>query len=319
MNDDGLFSQLKKFTHADEDHRGECHITCPKCGKESSTKKPHCSFGEKGWNCFTCGEGGSLYGLAKLLGMTPDATYKAPPARDKKKARKTPDWMKHPEIYVRQYEDHPLKYEMWDEYKTLPHSVIDRRRLGVGVLPKYSSQCRHSRLIVPIIVGTMIVGLRGRAIDCDCGKWLSAEGSTLDMMPLYGVDEIPPAAIIWIVENPIDALIISSSTETSYGVATYGVTYWRDGWTETLKSLCPKMIYVAYDNDLPGNGGAWHRQQMIDAWLLHHKQTPKSNGIRLANDLAAEKLPVKLFDWKGAPEKADIGSVFAENDKTGII
>jgi hypothetical protein len=317
-----VFGQLNEYNHSEPDQRGERHIQCPKCGHGSSPKKPHCSYNKKGWHCFVCGEGGSLTNLAQLIDMQIDKEYHAPPQKKKEKEKKSPDWMKNPEIYVRQYEEHPLAYELWDEYKLLPRDMIARHRLGVGVLPRYSSRCQHQRLIVPVIVGTMIVGLRGRAINCNCGKWLAAEGTVISMMPLYGIDEVLPGSYLWIVENPVDALMITAYSKTqSYGLATYSASYWSDTWTAQLIELKPRIIYIAYDNDLVGNGGAWRRQQMINEWLQdpRHKNIPESNGIRRANELVAAGLHVRLFDWMDASPKSDIGSLLAHSANTGIF
>lgn len=302
-----LFAALQIHLGVEPDRHGECHITCPVCGKESSPRNVHCSFNDNAYHCFVCGYSCGLTKLAELVGLG-EHNYQPVP-RQPEKPRKTPDWMKTPEKYVRTYESHPLRYELWADYKPLPVYMIEKKRLGVGVLPQYSSQCRHERLIVPIFSGTMVAGLRGRAIDCDCGKWLSASGSV--DLPLYNSDEIRINDVIFIVENPADALLICSTTVT--GVATYGVSMWHDEWTQLLIDAKPKKIYVAYDNDLPGNGGAWRRDEFEKKWLETHKKLPLSNGIRLVNRLLSAGLPTILYDWRDAEEKMDIGSLMIEN------
>ena len=303
-----MFDALKNHFGAEPDRRGECPITCPECGKESSQRNVHCSFSEKGYKCFVCGAGGSLKRLAEMVNMD-TRDYKQQQQKPKR-TRRTPEWLSVPAPYVSRYESHSRRFELWDDYKPLPSEIIERKRLGVGVLP--SSRCKHERLIVPVIAGTMIVGLRGRAIDCDCGKWLQAGGTTMDRMPLYNVEDIQYDNVIWIVENPIDALMVSAYTN-SVGVATYSVSYWHDNWTRELVDAEPKRIYIAYDNDAPGNGGAWRREEVLREWRkTHNADPPEPGGIKLANRLSDAGLPVKLHDWKDAPFKADIGSLLME-------
>jgi hypothetical protein len=308
MND--LYAALQVHLHTEPDRRGECHIPCPVCGKESKPKDPHCSFNEQGFYCFVCGASFGLWKLAELVNLD-KGDYHAPAAQRVEKPKKTPDWMKNPEQFVRTYENHPRRYELWAAYKPLPVNTIERKRLGVGVFPEYASACRHERLIVPVMLGTMIVGLRGRSINCDCGKWLSASGSV--DLPLYNSDELRYGDIIFIVENPVDALMVCSQSVT--GVATYGVTMWHDEWTKLLIDAKPRKIYVAYDNDLPGNGGAKNRWRMATKWLETHPRIPEANGVRLVNNLLDAGLPAKLYDWGDAPEKYDIGSLVIENMK----
>ena len=126
----------------------------------------------------------------------------------------------------------------------------------MGVLP--ASRCHHERLTVPVIDGSMIVGIRGRSLGCECGKWLAAGGTTLDMLPLYNCQALGTGQVVWIIENPIDALMVGERTDY-IGVATYSVSYWREAWTEALTLARPELVVIAYDNDLVGNGGALNR------------------------------------------------------------
>jgi hypothetical protein len=192
--------------------------------------------------------------------------------------------MARPDVLLERYENHPRRFEAWQAHKPVSVETIRRKRLGMGVLP--ASRCKHERLIVPILDGTMLVGLRGRAIACSCGKWLVAGGTTLEMLPLYNQEALQPGCVVWIVENPVDALLLTERTPYA-GVATYSVSYWRQAWTETLQAAQPELMIVAYDNDDPG----------------------RKNGIRLANTLLAAGLQVTLFDWGQAVYKADIGSL----------
>jgi hypothetical protein len=303
-----LLSDLVNHTHADADRHGENHIACPECGHISTPKDPHCSFSEKGWYCFSCGAGGSLQDLAKRLGLG-ERVYQAPQRMIRQEApRKAYSWMNDAESLISRYEAHTCRFERWAAYKSLTRSTIESHRLGVGVLP--ASKCKHERLILPVVDGTMVVGLRGRAIDCTCGKWLASAGWDLDLVPLYNSESLRPGCVAWIVENPVDALLIGERTPY-VGLATFSVSYWRERWLETLKAARPELVVVALDNDLPGNGGAARRQEFVQAWLRTHPKVPQANGIKLVNTLLKAGLRSVLYDWGRADNKADIGSLVA--------
>jgi hypothetical protein len=306
-----LFDQLCQRYNVRPDRRGECAITCPACGKEPKRGQVHFSFGQDGGFCFVCGFKCGLIHLAKLKGI--ETREQQQPKIEK--SYRAPNWMSSAWDYVRRFEQHPQRFELWASYKPLAHSWIQRRRLGVGVLP--SSKCPHERLIVPVISGSSVVGLRGRSMGCDCGKWLQAGGTRLESMPLY--PGLPPAdSVVWIVENPVDALMVQAMTPY-WGVATYSVAYWRDAWTDQLKAVHPRTVIVAFDNDLPGNGCGHRREQAEREWMVNHPKAmkiPESAGPRLANRLLESGLPAVLFDWKGLNTK-DVGGLLMSTPTGG--
>lgn len=281
-----LFQDLVRFTKAVSDRRQkEWHVPCPFCGKASSPKNPHASFSVDGFFCFSCGQGCSLPALAKQLGMG-DRVYQPPPPQPEK-PRQVYSWMASAERYVTEFEQHPDRFELWQAHKPVSTETIERMRLGVGVLP--ASACHHLRLIVPVIDGTMIVGLRGRRLNCRCAKWTASAGTTLDMLPLYNDQALDTGDVVWLLENPVDALMLTE--RTGYiGLATYSVVYWRLAWTDRLVRVRPELVVVAYDNDEPG----------------------KKNGARLANTLLEAGLDVVLYPWGDAPHKMDVGSMLME-------
>ncbi len=302
---DDLFTALVRHTHAVVDTRhGEYHLACPECGSESSPKHPKCSFSARGWNCFVCGAHGSLRNLAKRVELD-DGRYNAPVCPQE--ARRAPaTWLGIAEHLIQTYVLHPRAWELWQAYKPVSRQDFERRGLGVGVLPQ--SKCKHERLIVPIFDGTMVVGLRGRAIDCDCGKWLTPKDTNIDLYPLYNEDSLRPGCVVWIGENPADSLLLTRRTPY-VGVATYSVAYWRERWERALIAARPEMVVVAYDQDLPGGGGAARREEFIQEWLKTHPRVPPAAGPRLVNRLRDIGLNAVLYDWGNAPLKTDIGSL----------
>lgn len=299
-----MIEQLAAHTHAVLDRRSrEYHITCPECGAQSRPAHPHCSFSAHGWHCFVCGAGGSLADLARKVNLQGDYSPTPAPRPQPERPR---SWMADPELLLRRYESHPRRFELWQAHKPVSEDTIRRMRLGVGVLP--SSKCAHMRLIVPIISGSLVVGLRGRRIDCSCSNWTVAAGTVLDNLPLYNQDALRPGSVVWIVENCVDALLIGDHTPYT-GVATYSVSYWRDEWLETLRRSQPEMIFVCYDNDIPGQGGGLCHEEFAREWLQTHPRLPEPAGPKLANRLRAAGLPAILYDWGRAPHKSDIGTI----------
>ena len=301
-----LFQELIQQTHAVLDRKGEAHFTCPNCGHESSPNNPHCSFSEKGFYCFSCGSGGSLNALGRLLLAKSFDTVSLPHI-ETKPPKKASCWLTG--ALAARFAEHTRRVELWNSYKPITVETMDRMQLGVGVLPY--SRCKHERLIVPVWNGPQLVGIRGRQLDCDCGKWLASAGWSIDLAPLYNSGALSSGQVIWVLENPVDALVLTERTEC-VGIATYSVSYWTDAWTRRIIEAQPELVVVAYDNDLPGNGGADRRLEFEREWLKTHPRLPQAAGPKLANRLLEAGLPVTLYDWGNAPHKSDIGNLLMQ-------
>lgn len=297
------FAALCAHHSVTPDRHGEAHVACPGCGKPAKRGQTHFSFSESGGYCWVCGRGWRLATLAKLW-LAPDWT--PPPAPP---MTPLPDrhysWREHADAIAAHYAAHKDAVRLWQSYKPLDAADIAAHRLGVGVLP--SSRCRHERLIAPLIdFSGRVVGFRGRALDCDCGKWLSPGGNRAT---LFNWQSVQPGLPLVITENPVDALLATRLWGRAT-VATLSVSYWQSEWTEFLLRVRPQPIVVAYDNDAPGNAT---RADILDAWRATHRCEPPQNGVKLVNRLLAARLPAILYRWPDdAAVKADVGDMFKQ-------
>lgn len=300
-----LFAGLAATLHAEPDRRGHIHIACPECGKEVKRGTTHCSFNERGLHCFVCGYSTSLWKLAETLQATPQA-----PARIRQipqEPQRPRAWQSNPQLVLERLLAHPERLQLWQAYKPLTIDSISRWQLGVGILP--SSQCQHKRLIYPVYLDGQIVGFRGRAIACDCPKWLTAGGS---QTVLWGLEVVKPGSTVIVCENIVDAALSMQVEPSIVAVAsTAGAGTWRPEWTTRLAQLRPELVLIWLDHDLAGNDSRWHHAEMVAEWHAKNpkaKHPPAANGPRIANELLAAGIRTSLYEWpKGTPFRADIG------------
>jgi len=321
-----IFSQLCQKYNTIPEIDGEVYVPCPFCGKPSSRQHVHFSFCERGFKCFACGKSGSLAELAEFLDLASD-NWNVIPIR--RKRPRTYAWPRSASSIAARYHLNEKTHAAWLNYKQVSDEMLTQRMLGYGVFPRFSSRCNHERLIVPLICNGLVIGFRGRAIDCECGKWLSPGGSQMVLYngarllhPLarerlskeYDLGDTTSGAwarskILVITENPIDCIMMESYIGIQ-AVATLGVAMWRPEWTEILIKAKPRLTIIAYDADVVGNGGNVDAQA---AWIAKHGNLPTPNGVRLRTQLQAQGLNVILWPWPSeTPDKMDIGDVISE-------
>ena len=337
-----LFDDLCTRLNTQPGRDGEAMLSpCVNCGKESKRGHVHASFSERGWHCFPCGTGGSLADLAQRMGVEGHVRAAPPPPPDR--PRRPFEAGRYASYHVG-----AAKYEAWAKYApSLAREVIDAYRLGVGTFPEYTSKCQHERLMVPLMVGSnrvisSLVGLRGRSTSCACGKWLSAAGTrgilyngarlrsaeehddgiiSVDVEHRDANGERDPGSlgnaygnwmalgrVLWIVENPIDALLVEQKVPGAAAVAILGASCWKEEWTEAVARCGSESVIVCLDSDVPGNGNtkrAWKE------WRESGHRDIEPNGIKIANRLLrAGVRRVSLFPWsEGDATKRDIGDL----------
>lgn len=279
-----MFAAIAAHVGGRPDSRGEVWIACPSCGRAHK----HFSFSERGAKCFVCGYEPSLRSLAETLGVDTGRAYQAP-VYQPAPAQPRP-WQARAGVVAESLAQTPGTLQAWQRYKPLPADVVSARRLGYGVFPgglwsQRTGRCEHPRLIVPIYRAGAVTGFRCRAVMCQCDKWLSPGGTKLW---LYDVERAVAGCELWIVENPIDALMLQ--VRGYQACATFGASIWNDACTAAVADRRPSQVIVCGDNDEAGRG----------------MNTRITQALRLAH------VPAAAYPWPaGTPEHFDIGQLLA--------
>ncbi len=316
----------------DLDRGGRAHADCPFCGADGATRTGRAAYhfyvydlpGRQGAQCWVCGWRGSLLDLARhfdLQGYTPAERREQLPIP-------LAPWQQavalgHYRAFQRR--QWPAVVAAWQAYKPLDELTIQVADLGLGRLPLWSETKRQwymhrfDRLIVPLIVGGQIVGLRGRATHpADDGpKWLTASTSASVLM---GLGDVTPGSVVVWCENLVDRLLAAASDARAVYVASGGVS-WRDEWLDELAARQPRHILIFFDNDLAGcpsdrayteGRAAWlatMQERMATGRIRSLPPAPEPRGPKLANDLLKRGVPASVHRWPNdRPLHWDLGS-----------
>lgn len=305
-----IYAQLQTHFNVVEDRRGWCHIVCPFCGKGNR----HCAFSARGFRCLVCGAHGSLYKLANHIHMTSDIVRTSPPPQP---ALAVP-WLANALTRVIRAMHHPERVARWSAYKPLTLATLNKHYFGYGRLPfrGHNGQWYESKnewLIVPLFEKGAIVGLRGRNVNTHGPKWISATGTR---HVLWGLEYVQPGSVVWICENYVDAAWLAQDHPDMCAVALGGATTWRFEWALRLADKKPRLVIVALDNDLAGQAQGKMYDNLRAQWRAAHPDLVEPvwlNGPRIANDLLAVGLTVRLFRWpEHAPAKAGVDWLLAQ-------
>jgi hypothetical protein len=318
MDSKQLYRALCARLQVQPDSHGEAHVACPKCGKEPKRGQVHFSFSERGGFCMVCGQATSLAALARIFAPDQATEYTAhfTPSVARPKAQPTVDFQR----LAAQYAGAPGVTARWRAYKPVSEQLVAAYRLGYGAFPQYTSKCQHHRLMVPLIAQGQVVGFRGRSLGCDCGKWLSPAGSRMVLCNGERLTGNEHAGLgyawgtrrilwreLWVVENPIDAILAEMLWPEVAVVATLGVAMWQEEWTALVAAAGPKIVRILYDNDRPGNGGGAQGRR---DWLATHERDIEPGAQRLARRLRVAGLRVRVEQWpEDAPIHADVGDL----------
>lgn len=249
-----LATTLKaEYRQTPASHQGY-HATCPKCGKPAKRGQKHFFFSERGFKCWTCGDGwhGSLRTLANFVGLD-TGDYKPP---DYQRDTIPVQASEFPYSLIERYERHPKRIQLWQQYKPIPEELIIRYRLGVGRLPDLKGGfMKEERLIIPIIRDDKLAMLRGRSPNPNCDphwKWIT-RGSPAQ---LFNINLITRHSLVLVLENWIDALLAMILRPEFTPVAgSGGAGTWLKEWSQAIAQIKPVSVLFAMDNDEAGRAG----------------------------------------------------------------
>lgn len=314
-----LFYEIKnKVNVIRTDHKGNCHITCPQCGKTPSRTETKFSFNNEGFNCFVCGFSGGLKKLAEYLCLDIGSIVPYIAPRRPVKKHVIPGWTINPKPYLDGLKTNHNRYDEWYNHKRIKAATVDKFQLGLSILP--GTRCKHQRLIVPVFELGNLVGIRGRAIKCpaECPKWLNATGSK---PALFNGDLITTRQVIIITENNVDSCLTMQETDNVIAVSsTNGASTWRSHWSEAIAKGNPSQVVVFLDCDCPG--GIIHPRDLSEHIRLWKEENPKSkyvpesNAVKIVNELLLLKVKAIAYQWpRYTPRKMDLGSLLLERIK----
>ena len=274
--------------HQWPDRRGEFWCLCP---MHLDREVGSFSFSERGFRCFSCSARGSLRRLADHLGIAGEpAPLATRPRRSVRRASPLAPvrpWQTDPWLLER-FQPIPDLGLRYAHARGLSDATIERWRIGWGTLP--ASRARLPRLILPVIEGDQVVGLRGRAVHPDDAepKWLQAAGSKTTLFNLDGLARAGNRTL-FITEAPLACTLVEQEHPDVVAVAsTAGCATWRDEWTEAVRSSQPAAVLVWMDNDPAG----------------------RAASAKVGNALARARVPVHVYTWpRGAPEKQDLADL----------
>ena len=271
-------------------HKIKAAVMCPFCGAYSTPRNekaavgnitPEHKYGGWAFHCLVCGTTVSLREFALAIGMDPSQEAREVPENIRTKPIKTQrkfTWMDRVDELVGGYENHPDRFQMWDDYKHITEDAVEMWQLGVGVLP----ETRHNeqRLITPIHKSDgSIQWIRGRVpYGVDGTKWIGAGGVSPHDIELSMRWLIQPGKPLVIVENYVDALAINHYLGDLYSaVPTFSVSYWTERWEQEIVERKPSQVLVAFDPDLAGNGpvNKEHARELFTDRISKIKDIPR--------------------------------------------
>lgn len=282
---------------------------CPFC---SAGPRKSAAHEQRGFRCFVCGWHGAD-DLAATLGL---AGYERPAPRPQEAPRKPAYWHHNPQAYQDGYLGHLDRLRLWQAYKPLTLESISRYQLGVGVLP--ASKCKHSRLTYANVEAPgPPQGFRGRALGCNCPKWLTAGDSGVW---LWGASLLRPGAKVLMVENPIDAILCMQRWPGCVAVAsTGGANGWNDEMLEQIAESKPAGVKQIGDNchaGLPNAETVEYVLRVVNPAREAEGKQPLTISKRWPQHAAMLRrlgVPVAAHAWPaGTPYQYDAGQMIID-------
>jgi DNA primase len=271
----------------------------PLCPLHDDARPGSFSYSERGFCCFACGQSGSLWQLAELVGLRgplpPGASVASPRPRPRRRQADGSAFWRHERDFWRRFQPLSPAALEYAHSRGLTDSTLDEYCFGSGALPL--SRCGQERLILPVIQDGRLVNLRGRVVPggrqlrpclegCDHPKWLQAAGGDT---VLFGAETLFPGAEVFVAEAPLSCVLLRQQRPELAAVAgTAGAASWKEEWTAAIAESRPADVVVWLDNDAAGRNAA----------------------VKIGNALARARVPVHVHHWVWSDKpKEDLADV----------
>ena len=257
MNSETLVAAAAAKLGATKFRGNRWHGDCPHCGSPMRRNRTHFVVDAKGAHCFVCGAHESI---AWILRDAYDANHVDLPEIVSRETLPEPEpawWLEHRGAMMERYTSLQCVVGAWRAYKPVSRETIEKYQLGVGYLParEIGKTMSGLRLIVPIIEGGEVVALAGRLLPdaTDSGpKWLRAPDAPKTRY-LWNSEADVAGKIVWIVENPVDVMLLMQLRPDDVAMAPSGVSLKPSWWQqEAWRLKAAKIVLVCYDNDAVG-------------------------------------------------------------------
>lgn len=263
------------------DRSGEYSGLCP---FHDDQKLGNFHFSEKGYKCFACPAKGSINRLAR---KTAKIFEDLPFTFVERKPWEPPVWATLD--YTAAYGFIPEDALAYYKKRGFNAQSIRNYRLGYGVLPEYTSSCRHNRLIIPVFEDGQLVSLKGREFDpaCDCDKkWAFAKGSKPVLFNADLLKYVQNRGVVIVTEAPYSCILSMQDEPGFVTVASSGgANTWLSEWTDAIVEAKPRHVYLWFDND--DAGAEW--------------------AEIIGFNIAGKGVPTSIFVWPpGLPEHYDL-------------
>lgn len=307
-------------------------ITLPECPYCGSIRKAGLKANGV-FKCFVCGKDVRSYDDWQDLAARMAAPMQYTTSKSEQRQpiiKKQLVWQRDPMRWHSRYtNDRNAVIEAWQAYKPLSEASIMRAQLGLGIMPptdnqsNYTLGCNHQRLIYANIENAdkQATAFRGRRIGCTCtAKWITVKGSDAWLWGSYHMLRLAAGRWVFIVENPIDALLVMQAMPDVIAIAgTAGAGTFP--WVKLVASANPKGALVWLDNDLIGNPTPRTRELLIREWIANmrkrgHEPTPdmiahqrtKAMAPKLVTQFQALHVKSKAWEWaEGTTPRMDAG------------
>lgn len=308
---------FKEWFVGGESDRGEIRAFCPLCEDPATSKTPSASFNpEKGlWFCNKKDHGGTTVSLATQLEAKTEGKWKLRSVLMRARNEQS-DWTAKKEEGQRRagVRSEPLPTEeeitAWNKTLTKTPRILDalqeKRGIDLQTIDDYLMgwDRRTSRYTIPVYdVNGDLINVRKYKIDPRPGEPKMTNVTGHGKAAIYGVDELVDFNKVVITEGEMDCLLLRQHLREGSvkGIcvvsATSGSEHFNRQW---VNSFAGKEVWVCYDADQAGRGGARKVQRMLEkvadnVYIVNIPEHPDMKGTDITDYLYKQNFGIENF------------------------